>query len=254
MGVLLAKVFDPEKHDPTGWWMSEKLDGVRAIWNGETFESRTGKPFFAPLNWTSALPKDIRLDGELFMGRGKFQQTVGAVRKKVPDHRWNDVSYLVFDLPDSPRKFEARYEALCYLGRTYPFETVHHLACKSRQHLQDFYDTLVSAGAEGVMLREPGSLYVAKRSGTLLKMKGSKDGIAVIVGHQPGEGKHVGRLGALECIDVESGLQFKVGTGFSDAEREDAPPVGSTIRYAYQELTQAGKPRFPVYLCRDEGD
>ncbi len=254
MSVLLAKVFNPEKHDPTGWWMSEKLDGVRAIWNGQGFESRTGKPFYAPTSWAGWLPYHTRLDGELFLDRGRFQETVSIVRRKQPDARWEGIRYIVFDVPDEPLPFEARNGRVMELARHYPFEAMQHLQCRDREHLMFFYGVITRAGGEGVMLREPGSMYVPKRSGTLLKMKGVLDGIAQVIGHQPGEGKHSGRLGALLCRDLETRHDFKVGTGFTDAERDNPPCVGVHVRYAYQELTNAGIPRFPRYLCVDKGD
>lgn len=257
MSVLLAKVFNPAKHDPTGWWLSEKLDGVRAIWTGERFESRTGKVFHAPQAWTRALPSHARLDGELFLDRGKFQETVSIVRRKQPDARWMAIRYIVFDAPDSPSAdagFEERNSMVMSLASYYPFEAMQHLQCRNRDHLDDFYKAITAVGGEGVMLRKPGSMYIPKRSGTLLKMKGVLDGIARVIGHQPGKGKHTGRLGALRCEDVESSVEFRVGTGFSDSERENPPGVGDLIRYVYQELTRDGVPRFPRYLCLDDHD
>lgn len=257
MGVLLAKTFDPDKHDPTGWWMSEKLDGVRAIWTGEKFVSRTGKPFFAPAWFYRDFPK-VSLDGEFFIGRGRFQDTVSVVRKKIPVKKeWIDVWYWVFDAPDRIGPFEERMmwvKGLLCCGCNVRIRIVQQIPCAHMQHLLDYHESIKSGGGEGVMLREPGSFYVPKRSGTLLKVKEVLDGIAVVTGHQPGEGKHTGRLGALLCRDVETDAKFKIGTGFSDVERESPPANGDRVRYAYQELTQSGVPRFPRYLCVDKGD
>jgi predicted DNA-binding WGR domain protein len=48
--VLLAFSWKPEEVDPTGWWISEKLDGVRAFWDSKRgkFFSRNGNEFVAP--------------------------------------------------------------------------------------------------------------------------------------------------------------------------------------------------------------
>ena len=68
---------------PVGWYMSEKYDGYRAMWDGKRFVSRQGNVYNAPEWFTKHLPKDVVLDGELYAGRDNFQQC-GAVRHKVP--------------------------------------------------------------------------------------------------------------------------------------------------------------------------
>jgi DNA ligase-1 len=87
-----------------------------------------------------------------------------------------------------------------------------------------------------------------------LKVKTFHDADAKVIGHEPGKGKHKGRLGAL-FVQLPNGTKFSVGTGFSDAERSAPPPVGSTITFRYQELSEAGVPRFPSYvrLRKDAG-
>ena len=252
MPVLLAKVFDPEKHDPTGWWMSEKLDGMRALWTGAKFITRTGKPINAP-DWfirPLRLHPQIQLDGELFVGRGQFNTTVSICRKKMPiDAEWRNIRYMVFDAPAHNGPFEERLAWLRdELLHRNNVELIQHLRCKSMDHLIHHYNTLLGYGAEGVMLREPGSLYVRKRHGSLLKFKPEIDGVAFVTGVKPGEGKHKGRMGALYVQEVDcppevyrkSGatvIKFKVGTGFSDAEREQPWPEETMIRWRAQERT-----------------
>ena len=85
------------------------------------------------------------------------------------------------------------------------------------------------------------------RSATLLKVKRFYDNEACVLKHLEGAGRHKGRLGAL-LVELEDGTTFSVGTGFSDAEREDPPPVGSLITFRYQELSEAGVPRFPSFV------
>ena len=97
------------------------------------------------------------------------------------------------------------------------------------------------------MLRQPGSLYEVGRSSTLLKVKTFHDAEAIVIGHQGGAGKHKGRLGAL-AVKLADGTEFAVGTGFSDEQRDNPPPVGSTITFRYQELSDAGVPRFPSFV------
>ena len=80
-GVLLAETYEKvPAFDPSGWWISEKLDGVRAYWNGQNFYSRNGLLFDAPAWFKVGLPKDTHLDGELWCGREQFERCVGIIK------------------------------------------------------------------------------------------------------------------------------------------------------------------------------
>jgi DNA ligase-1 len=246
--LLLAETWS-ENIDPTGWWQSEKLDGVRAYWNGSRFLSRQGHVFRAPAWFTTGLP-ETPLDGELWMGRRQFQRTVSIVRRQDPGEGWKDVHFLVFDAPGVPGEFEQRLAHVQRLlaRHSQPIIRPHsHVRCTGREHLLDCLGRIASLGGEGVMLRRPGSLYEPSRSSTLLKVKRFQDAEAVVVGHEPGRGRHRGRLGAL-LVEMANGVRFAVGTGLSDAERTQPPAIGSTIAFRYQELTDAGVPRFPSYI------
>ena len=100
------------------------------------------------------------------------------------------------------------------------------------------------------MLRQPKSEYVGARSSTLLKVKSFKDADAKIVGHAAGKGKYKTMTGALLCrLGADgAGVAFKVGSGMSDADRENPPSIGSVIIVRFQELTPDGVPRFPTYV------
>ena len=247
MTVLLAKAWEPGKHDPTGWWMSEKLDGVRALWTGREFISRLGNTFPVPEWFKAGLPEQP-LDGELWMGRGQFQTAVSVIRSST-DKGWSNVLYRVFDAPDEPGGFEARQAALRRMVGQHPrAQVVEQMVCSGPAHLFQCLEFILAQGGEGVMLRKPGSLYERKRSGTLLKVKRFHDAEATVVGHSPGKGRHVGRLGALQCR-MPSGVEFDCGAGFTDSQRESPPPVGALVTYRYQELTRDGVPRFPVYVA-----
>lgn len=232
-----------------GWWMSEKLDGVRAYWNGTTFLSRLGNEFMAPKWFTDGLG-DEPLDGELWVDRGEFQKTVSIVRRQDRSDEWKKVSYVVFDAPSLKGPFEERIEQLeerlKKAGLPHA-EALAHIECEGLAHLEKELARIEGLGGEGVMLREPGSKYIAGRSTTLLKVKTFHDSEGVVIGYVPGKGKHKGRTGAL-IVELPDGTRFNVGTGMSDKERENPPKVGSTITYRYQELTKAGVPRFPSYV------
>ncbi|KDO16958.1 hypothetical protein SPRG_17587, partial [Saprolegnia parasitica CBS 223.65] len=248
--VLLAQKYE-DGNDITGWFMSEKFDGVRGYWNGSTFLSRLGNPFPAPAYFTQHLPKDQHLDGELFLGRKQFEATISIVKNGHPDNakNWASLTFMVFDIPSlKDQPFEARYEYLrTHLAKTPYVTVVDHVACASVAAMTTELARVEALGAEGLMLRQPGSKYVGARSTSLLKVKSFSDDEAKIVGYEPGQGKHKGRTGSLKCVS-RSGKSFKVGSGLNDKLREHPPAIGTIITYRFQELTAAGIPRFPTYV------
>lgn len=247
--LLLAHPWDGVR-DLAGWWMSEKLDGVRAYWNGEVFVSRLGNAYLAPPWFVDKLPK-TRLDGELWSGRKKFQRTISIVRRQDQSRDWNEVRYLVFDAPEHGGGFEERIDFVkTTLGSAgSAFAEAHpHVACEGEDHLRAELARVEALGGEGLMMREPRSRYEVGRSSSLLKVKSFHDAEAKVMEHLPGTGKHKGRLGAL-LVEMPDGTRFSVGTGFSDAEREKPPKLGAIITYRYQELSDGGVPRFPSYVA-----
>lgn len=247
MDVMLAKTYKDQS--VSGWLLSEKLDGVRAIWTGSKLVSRNGNVFDAPAWFTGQLPAGVVLDGELFAGRRMFQKTVGSVRKQTPiDDEWRALRYCVFDAPEAPGGFEKRLEVCraAIIGSSVA-ELVEQVVCKGPHHLRQFAAELAAQGAEGVMLRKPGSAYEATRSANLLKYKHTDSDEAQVIGYQEGKGRHIGRLGALVCRWKE--VVFNVGTGLSDLAREAPPAVGQKITFAFNGLTDDGVPRFPVFVC-----
>lgn len=248
MKVLLARKFDPAKHNVDGWLASEKLDGMRAYWNGTSLLSRNGNPIAAPDWFVAGLPRNQHFDGELFLGRGKFQKTMSVCRKQSPvDSEWRAIRFMVFDVPDHPGTFRQRYAVLRKLCGKLP----DHIVCVEHSEtttaeVPAMLAKLEAVGAEGVMLRDPNSNYERKRSKSLLKVKSFLDADATVIGHQPGIGRHQGRMGALLCL-LDDTTEFAIGTGFTDAAREDPPVVGDRITFTFFELTKAGVPRFPAF-------
>lgn len=250
--VLLAHSYeDQDGLDPSGWWMSEKLDGVRAYWDGKQFVTRQGNVFHAPAWFTEDLP-DHPLDGELWMGRRMFQKTISIVKRLDGGDHWKQIQYVVFDMPHLLNKpFEERQVLLEEVWRAsknsylklHPQEPV-----RDRAHLEAELRRVEAAGGEGLMIRQPGSLYEVGRSATLLKVKPFKDAEAVVVTHVPGKGKHAGRLGGLE-VRMPDGKTFNVGTGLTDRERESPPAIGATITYRYTELTDGGIPKCASFVA-----
>lgn len=246
--LLLAERWDGVT-DPVGWWLSEKLDGVRAFWDGRQLISRLGNPFFAPDWFVAGLP-DVPLDGELWLGRKMFQRAVSVVRRQDKSEHWRQLRYVVFDAPKAEESFEKRLAFIQEVLRT-PRPTYalahEHQRCEGLEHLGTELARVEALGGEGLMMRRAGSRYESGRSMTLLKVKRFHDAEARVLQHLAGSGRHKGRLGAL-LVEMADGTTFSVGTGFSDAERANPPAVGSFITFRYQELTEAGVPRFPSYV------
>jgi len=246
--LLLANTWTNDV-DLAGWWMSEKLDGVRAYWDGKQLLSRYGNVYHAPDWFVEQLPR-APLDGELWLARKSFQRTVSIVRRQDKSDHWKEISYLIFDAPAQEAAFEERMKFLkdALAGSKARHLQIHgQQQCRSLDHLREELAQVEALGGEGLMLREPGSKYQIGRSATLLKVKTFHDAEARVVDHQAGSGRHKGRLGAL-VVQLADGTQFSVGTGFSDAQRESPPPVGSTITFRYQELSDRGVPRFPSFV------
>jgi DNA ligase len=246
--LLLADVWTPSV-DPTGWWMSEKYDGLRGYWDGRKLWSRKGTAIQAPAYFLAELPAEIALDGELWIGRGQFEETTGAVMSQTPDDRWKRMHFMVFDAPQAKGTFEQR---MAFLQDTVPKENqfvkvVAQSRCKGTAHLLAERDRVVADGAEGLMLRKPESEYEVGRSPTLLKVKPYDDAEAAVIGHLPGKGKYAGKLGALRVATSE-GLEFSLGSGFTNAQRESPPAVGTIVTYRFRGLTAKGLPRFPSFL------
>ncbi len=246
--LLLAESWDGVAN-LAGWWMSEKLDGVRAYWTGTMFLSRQGNQYLAPDWFCAGLPAEP-LDGEFWIDRKKFQRTVGIVRRQDKNDLWKEVRFRVFDAPEASDAFEKRMQTILrIIEKNRPAYALAHEQelCTDLDHLRRELARVEALGGEGLMLRQPGSKYAAGRSATLLKIKSFFDAEARVLGHEAGKGRHTGRLGAL-LVELANGTKFSVGTGFSDAERDRPPPVGSTITFRYQELTDRGVPRFPSYV------
>ncbi len=240
---LLANAYKDQ--DPTGWWMSEKLDGIRAIWDGTDFRTRNNNVLYAPDWFKAPLPKE-RLDGELWLGRDMFQKTMSIVRRLNPNGEWKDVIFRIFDAPDATGDFEDRLDHLNKMALPSHAQVVIQFKCTSKHHLEQYLDSIVQQDGEGVMLRKPHSQYEARRSTTLLKVKPFYDMEVVVTGHTPGKGKHKGVVGALVC--GLNGKSFKVGGGLTNAERRNPPQPGQTITIKYQQLTKAGIPRHASFV------
>ena len=273
-GVMLAHTFkDPTSgkirtapkdtsQAPNGWFLSEKYDGYRAIWDGSQFRSRNGLVFEAPAYFKEWMPKDHALDGELFMGREKFEKC-GIFRRKNADcDEWKraNVTYQIFDSPtmnhlgfeDRTKSIKKLINELCKKrsGKC-PLKMTKQIKVKNEDEVYKHFNALVSKGAEGVMLRAPGSPYVPSRSSYLLKVKQLFDAECKIIGYKSGTGKYKDLLGAFECQLVKnSAIKFTI-SGMNDTIRQNyktSHPKGTVVTFTYMGLSERGVPRHPNYL------
>jgi len=231
------------------YWVSEKLDGIRCYWNGEELQTRSGRIIHSPKWFTKNFPSQA-LDGELWIKRGGYQLLTKAVLDKKPDETlWKEVSYQVFDLPHSAMPFEVRQNKLSSLIDTTKSPYLKLVIQKKMENLatiKSYLKEVIDKGAEGLMLRKPASLYEAGRSSNLIKMKLRQDAEARVIAYQEGRGKFENMMGAI-WVEMPDGKLFKIGSGFSDLERKNPPPIGSEITYSHQGLTDKGLPRFASF-------
>lgn len=252
--MLLAEVYAADV-DVRQYWVSEKFDGVRAQWDGRSLHFRGGGVVPAPGWFTAGFPA-VPLDGELWIGRERFDALSGTVRKTEPvDAEWRQVRYLIFELPGTAGDFSARVsqmQTIVELAAVPWLQAVEQVRVANRDELMKRLDVVVRAGGEGLMLHRADAPYVTGRSDALLKLKPWQDAEAVVVGHTPGTGKYQGMTGAL-VMEMPGGKRFRIGSGLTDALRRQPPPIGTRITYRYQQLTKNGVPRFPRYLrVRDD--
>lgn len=247
--LMLAEVYRPGIV-LTDYWVSEKYDGLRAYWDGQRLLTRGGQQVHTPAWFTAGWPTEP-MDGELWAGRGQFEHALSTVRQQTPDDEaWRQIRFMVFDLPQHGGSFTARIQAytatVAQLQQAWvqavPQTTIStHAALMARLH------EVVNGGGEGLMLHRGDALYRAVRSDDLLKVKLHQDAEAQVLAHLPGQGKHAGRLGAL-WVQTPQGQTFRLGSGFTDAQRLNPPAVGSWVTYRFRGLHDSGLPRFASFV------
>jgi DNA ligase-1 len=252
--LMLANVYRPGVN-LDDYWVSEKFDGVRGYWDGEKLLTRGGEQVNAPPWFTAGWPR-TPMDGELWAGRGQFPKAVSTVRQQTPnDEAWRGMRFMVFDLPAQGGPFTERIAALNgVVGRIrQPWvQAVPQSKVAGHPALLALLDKTVQDGGEGLMLHRGTSLYQGLRNDDLLKVKTHEDSEARVIGHLPGKGKYEGMMGAMlvemPATATQPALRFKLGTGFTDAQRQDPPAVGTRVTYRFRGLNESGIPRFASFI------
>jgi len=246
--LLLLKVYKDQ--NVTAWVMSEKLDGIRAYWDGNNLISRGGKIIHTPKWFIKDYPS-FPIDGELWTKRKDFEHISAIVRDKNPSKEWREITHNIFEVPDAKGNLFERLE------KVKPYQSsiikvIPQIKIKNKAHMQVFLKEVESKGGEGIVVRDPHTSYIGKRTSKALKVKSFLDTECKVIAVNKGKGKYIDMMGSLTC-QLENKIVFKIGSGFSDEQRKTPLKVGSVITFKYKELTKYGKPRFPVYLrVRDE--
>ncbi|WP_233993124.1 DNA ligase [Thiomicrorhabdus sp. Milos-T2] len=260
--LMLLKTYQPGL-DVSGWVMSEKLDGVRAYWDGKHLISRQGNIFNTPKWFTQNFPP-FELDGELWLARGKFQETVSIVRQKMPDNRWKQITYNIFEVPNQKGGLLERLSVLRSFLKHNANSFIKIIEQKKIQSNQDVkirLKQILAIGGEGLVVRNPTTIYQTGRLSTALKIKQKQDAECIVKSYTKGQGKFTGLVGAVECELIPEQIErlfiklnpakqqiIKVGSGLTNKQRLHPPKIGSVITFQYMGLTQKGLPRFPVFL------
>ena len=246
---LATKYNNTHEHHINTYWVSEKLDGIRGYWNGEELLTKSGNIINAPKWFIKGWPK-TSLDGELWIQRNTFEQVMSCVTRKKPGACWQKIHFMVFDSPSLEGTFTERLSGLKTIINAHSFSTlklINQYKINSSDLLFKALDTVVNNNGEGLMLHYEKANYVNGRNKFIMKLKKYEDAEAVIIKHIEGKGKYQHQLGAIQ-VKTPEGIIFKIGTGFSDKERKNPPPIGSTITFKYVGKTQKGIPKFASFL------
>jgi len=246
--IMLPRVYE-EYSIIAGWLVSEKLDGVRGYWDGETLRSKNGLPFHPPAEFLKNFP-DFALEGEIWGGRGTFERTAGAVKRQEPHNGWLELKFAVFDVPEAGGPFVLRIQKAVDWFAAHPADYAFVIPQKPVQDKDELQEELLRVeklGGEGLIVRNPDAFYITGRSSDILKVKSYRDTEATVVAHLPGKGRNSGRLGAL-LVELPDGTRCRIGTGFTDEQRTNPPPIGATITFKHHGFYRSGLPKFPVFL------
>ena len=241
--LLLLKSYKDQ--NITSWVMSEKLDGIRAYWNGRELISRGGKIIHAPKWFTKDYPP-FEIDGELWTKRSDFENISSIVRDNVPSEEWKYIKHYIFEVPNEKGNLSQRLSKVVEYENSV-IKIIKQIPIKDKAYLDAFLKEIERKGGEGVVVRDPNTPYIAKRTSKALKVKTFHDAECKVLGYTEGKGKYKGLVGAIKC-QLANGTIFKIGTGLSDEERKNPPKVGTIITFKYKEFTKYGKPRFPVFV------
>jgi len=251
ISTTLFSATEPAQDNISDYYVSEKLDGIRAFWTGQQLVTRSGKAISVPAWFTASLPENTLLDGELWAGRNSFQQVAATILDHTPnDKQWQKIKFMIFDLPSSSERFDLRLKQLTTIVTTIGhshIQVIPQYSFESSTALESKLDQTTQDSGEGLMLHHKDNLYHHGRSNQLLKMKQHQDAEAIVIGYEAGKGKYNGKMGAIWVLTADN-IKFKIGSGFSDADRETPPALGSIVNFRHNGYINSGIPRFARFI------
>lgn len=248
--IQLAKNYQQQNININNYWVSEKLDGIRGYWNGEQLLTKQGKVIITPHWFTQSWPKHP-IDGELWIARNMFEETLSCVVKIIPEQAcWEKIRFMIFDLPKSKKQFSQRIDQMKsivkHVNNKY-IQLINQYKLTSIAELEAQLNKVVAKNGEGLMLQKSQGYYTVGRTNNVLKVKKRHDAEAIVIAHIPGKGKYQGMLGSLK-VKTNNNIIFHIGSGFTDEERKSPPAIGSTITFQYLSKTKNNIPRFTSFL------
>ena len=241
-----AKIYDKSKHNITNWYMSEKLDGIRAYWNGKEFISKNGNKIYAPFWFTKDFPP-FELDGELWSKREDFENIQNIVLDETPTTKWNELTYNIFEVPNTNGNFDKRLEKIKLWLEKNPnkfIKIIPQKICKNESDLDNYLKELIAKKAEGIILKNPNLDYFTGRNENILKVKKFYDEEGLVIGLNYSK---EGKFKSLK-LKLENGIIFNLGGGFSNIQRLNPPKIGDIVTFKYYDLTKNNKPKFASFL------
>lgn len=248
--LWLLEQFDSQliQHNPQAYLYSEKLDGVRAYWDGKHLYSKGGKLLNPPSFFTQNFPP-FPIEGELWSKRGDFENIVSIVKSSKKPQNWNNLKFYIFEVPMQNGGILQRLEVLhtYLLSHPAPFIVIiPQIQVKNLSSLQNILKDITQSGGEGIVVRKKDAPYYVGRNKNAMKLKLYQDRECQIVSYIKGRGKFKDQVGSIVCLDGD--IKFKIGSGMSDDFRKNPPKIGTIITYKYFGLTKNNLPKFPIFL------
>lgn len=234
--------------NPQDYLYSEKLDGVRAYWDGKALYSRGGKRLFPPSFFTQNFPP-FEIEGELWSKRGDFENIVSIIKSSKNPQKWSELKFYIFEVPNQSGGILQRLEVLNSHLSSHPapfIQIIPQNQISSSQELMDALQKIQELGGEGIVVRDKNEPYYTGRNQKAMKLKPYLDSECKILSYNLGEGKFKNQVGSIVCQDGEK--TFKIGSGMSEDFRKNPPKIGTIITYKYFGFTQKGLPKFPAFL------
>lgn len=244
--IQKPKIYDENIHHINNWYMSEKLDGIRAYWNGKELLTKNGNKIYAPLWFTKNFPP-FKLDGELWTKREDFENIQNIVLDKNPTMEWEKISYNIFEVPEGKGKFDERLKIIKTWLEKEPnqyIKIIPQIICKNKEHLNSYLMDLLSKKAEGIILKNPNKEYFIGRNENILKVKKFFDMEGLVININYNKNNQFKSL----VVKIDNGIIFNLGGGFSKKEKENPPKIGDIVSFKYYNFTKYGKPKFASFL------